>query len=103
MLKFKAFTYRASFEISFPICNIASESRSERDIFSTPAINVSHLFIGINILFALLLPIAAAMLGVTSPISASAITIPTGPTIISALRLATAAAFSPVAAVTDPP
>jgi len=41
---------------------------------------------------------ATAIAGVTSPISASAITMPTGPAITSAARDATIAAFSPVAA-----
>lgn len=47
-------------------------------------------------------PTAAAMAGVTSPSMASAMTMPRGPTMMSAVRQATTTAFSPVAARCGP-
>ena len=58
---------------------------------------------GIRIFLAGLCPTAAAMAGEISPISASAMTMPSGPRITSAFRQATIRAFSPVAPWAAPP
>ena len=68
----------------------------------TPATRVSQRLTGMSTRAARLWPTATAMAGVTSPSSASAMTMPMGPAITSALRQATMTAFSPVAALRAP-
>ena len=84
--------------------NLATASAIKAAVFrfGTPAIRFSHLFIGMRILEASARLIESAIFSVTSPRSESAITIPIGPMITSALRQATATGFSPVAAFFAP-
>jgi len=77
--------------------SIQSAIRLSIPILSVPAMVVLHLVIGISILCASDDPIAAAILGVISPCSESAITMPIAPMIIFDLRDATITGFSPVA------
>ena len=75
---------------------------SPRRLLSTPTIVAWHLLMGIRISFASFEATAAAMVGGISPNMASAMTIPTGPTITSALLLLYTTAFSPVAPLVTP-
>ena len=70
---------------------------------ATPATRVSQRFMGMSTRTASLVPTAMAMAGVTSPIRASAMTMPNGPVMTLARRALTTTAFSPVAARSAPP
>ena len=66
------------------------------------AFDLTRWMLMLSIRLAGLWPTAVAIAAVISPRSASAMTIPTGPMITSALRLQTITGFSPVAATSAP-
>ena len=70
---------------------------------SAPTTMLLQVSNGISTLRARLWPTARAIAGVISPSIASAITMPTGPTMTSAVRQATITAFSPVLPPHPPP
>ena len=81
------------FEMLFMSSATASSHRDERLFSSTPATTILHLFTGISIFVAELLPTAAAASEVISPNSESAHIMPTGPIIKSASLHATETGF----------
>ena len=75
-----------------------TEKPAESETELAPATRLSHFPVGIRIRFASLCATASAIFGDISPHRESAITIPSGPIMISARLEATTTAFSPVAA-----